>query len=1081
MADNREPIHGTCWTQDRARAILQAVALANNEAEFLAVHQPIRDFVIATTTGQSMASTDDALLADLSEPETRHAFCVIEGEPGAGKSHLIRWLQVKWTGNDLVMLIERADGSLTGALRQLRDQLGQKYAHLFNNLSHSIEATFDGRVRIFHANLAASLSRGFFIKEIGDEGWCADWNLEQLIGNAIVQEKWSGPERILKVISGDGGQRNSASANFDLNDLVGLARLEFAAEGLPPKAMMLMRKLKRECDRIEPALAEGSSAEVLLDEDIEIPESRRLLSALNRRRDFAVQLVLGISVDGLKDMFLQLRKELLSEKRRLVLLLEDVTSWEGIDGQLIDSLVVDARTRSDVCDMISVVGMTPLYLKDIQGNYRGRITQLIQLGRQRDAGEFQETIQLASTEAQVEFAAAYLRAIRVDKPELDAWHASGANPDIVPNHCTGCSSRERCFAAFGSHGSIGLYPFNRNAITNMFEALEDPKGSQNLQTPRGMIQGVLSPVLLNPARLDQGEFPPVEIEFSEWMPERKLQAPVFLEQVIDAAEPEPERRDQLRRLVMLWGDRSQGAAVTLDAEGQKQFNEIAADIFETFGLPWLGEGLESLGQLGSHCELPRDALDERTSDGETAHEPRRASRSLASGRAVSEGRGQGSAPSVSPAKLRVLLQQAQAWRDGKSVGDPTAWEGLLVDLMIEVRGTLADPVPGLWDKLFTKESVRLEGMGKTDARHFVIPREAWTTRGIEGYVLLLQGEALPPVQRESTQRAVAHLVCRLAEFAKSHVERRLVFKPDTWSIAGAIAQVLLARAWLRGAISPSDPLAKQFARLLQPEQESRSMPTERVESWSELIKATDYSHDKFRELLRSLLLLPLGSGAPLYNAGIVADDLEDLLTTMRTVAVPDKAEFSRGLEEIAKLIDLTKQTDASLRLIPSREALRLTERKARALALLRQTTLNHHLNRVSSALDEAAKALAEAGPLERQAYFTARQRVADEMLLDETSDAWATLRDYLLQDDSVADAEAQADRLSRLLSVPVATLRLALDALENAEKAVSAAYAHASAYVKGHQSEGDLTAVHAFGARLAETGEAVRARLAVSP
>ena len=128
-----------------------------------------------------MASTDDALLADLSRPETRHAFCVIEGEPGAGKSHLIRWLQVKWTGSDLVMLIERADGSLTGTLRQLRDQLGQKYAHLFANLAHSIEATFDGRVKIFRWASPSSLSPGFFTKEIGDEGWCGDWNLEQLI------------------------------------------------------------------------------------------------------------------------------------------------------------------------------------------------------------------------------------------------------------------------------------------------------------------------------------------------------------------------------------------------------------------------------------------------------------------------------------------------------------------------------------------------------------------------------------------------------------------------------------------------------------------------------------------------------------------------------------------------------------------------------------------------------------------------------------------------------------------------------------------------------------------------------------
>ena len=571
MTSPEQPMHGPCWTEDRAKAILRSVAMSNNDADFLAVHQPIRDFLVTTTTGQSVASTEDALLANLSNPETRHAFCVVEGEPGSGKSHLIRWLNVKWTKGDLVMLIERADGSLTGTLRQLRDQLGQRYAHLFENLAHSIETTFLGSVKLFHVNLAASLSRGFFAKAIGDEQWCQDWDLEKLIGNATVQARWSGPQRVLNVIWGDGGRRDSASASFDLNDVISLARLESVLNDLTAKATMLMLKLKKESERIQPALSQRSSAELLLDIDFNIPESRRLLLALNRRRNFAVQFVLGISVDGLKDMFLRLRKELLTERRRLVLLLEDVTSWEGIDGQLIDSLAVDAHTRADVCDMVSVVGMTPLYLKDIQGNYQGRISHVIRLGRQREAGGFQETIQLSHAEAQVDFCAAYLRAIRIDNVELDAWYRNGANPDSVPNACASCSSREGCFSSFGSHGNVGLFPFNRNAITNMFEALEDPRNAQNLQTPRGMIQGVLSPILLNPDMLQNERFPPVEIEFSEWMPERRLQPSSFLAKFIDVATSDPDKRARLRRLTMLWGDPTKPLTVTTDIKNQPYF------------------------------------------------------------------------------------------------------------------------------------------------------------------------------------------------------------------------------------------------------------------------------------------------------------------------------------------------------------------------------------------------------------------------------------------------------------------------------------------------------------------------------
>lgn len=1071
-------MHGTCWSAERADAILRSVALANNVPEFLAVHQPIRDFQISTTTGQSIEATDEGLLVDLSNPDTRHAFCVVEGEPGAGKSHLIRWLEVKWPGDDLVMLIERADGSLTGTLRQLRDKLGQKYAHLFANLAQSVEATFDGRVKLFHANLAASLSPTFFTNKLGDEDWCGTWELERLIGNPSVQDRWSGPARILNVMSGDGGQRNSASASFDLDDVVALSQVQLAAEGLPPKAMMLMRKLKKECDRITPARADRSSHDLLLDEDLEIPEARRLLQALNQRRNFAVQPILGITVDGLRDMFLKLRKELLADKRRLVLLLEDVTSWEGIDGQLIDSLAVDARTRTDVCDMVSVVGMTPLYFKDIQGNYAGRISHVLRLGRQRQSGGFQQTIQLATDESQIEFAARYLRAVRVEKSDLDNWYDAGANPDTIPNKCHDCAGREACFTAFGADGEIGLFPFNRNAVPNMFEALEDPKGTQSLQTPRGMIQGVLSPILLNPMRLEAGEFPPREIEFSEWMPERKLQPSGFLAQIIDAAEPDAGRRAQLRRLAMLWGNQSNEFSLSVDADGQKYVAGIAEGIFQAFQLPWLGEGLDASTTTGAPPPPSLEPVNKPAAGAEVtpaspptpvpSPPPPTIGRTLTGGKSST-------VPSVSQAKLKALSDQAQAWRDGKPITDPTAWEQLLLELMNDTRELLPDAAPGLWDRVFTKELVKLEGSGKTDVRHFVIPREEWATRGIEAYLLHRQGAALQAIQRESNLRAIARLLRRLAELAQAQLDRRLAMNSNPWSIAGAIAQVLLARAWLRGAISPSDPLVKQFQELLSLEQEPRSFPTERVESWGELVKATDYYHEKFRTLLRNLLTLPLGGGERLYDAGLVAEPLAGLRATLRMVRVPVGTEFTRGLEELSKLVDLAGQTDSSLRHIPAREGKSLAERRDRVLMLLRASTLSHHLGRVDEALDRTAKALSQAAPVERQDYYAARRRVDEAALLDESSEPWGALRDYLLDDEP--EFASESERLSHSLSVPIATLKPTLDTLEKAEAAVLAAYRFASGFVDANQSDGDLSAVRAFGTKLAEAADAVRAEL----
>ncbi|NKJ72703.1 hypothetical protein GFL38_10545 [Rhizobium leguminosarum bv. viciae] len=1081
-----EAMHGTCWTEDRAHAILRSVALANNEEEFLAVHQPIRDFQVSTTTGRSIEASDEALLAELSDPETRYAFCIVEGEPGAGKSHLIRWLDIKWNSDDLVMLIERADGSLTGTLRQLRDQLGSKYGYLFENLAQSVEASFDGRVKLFHANLAASLSKSFFETAMGDEDWCATWEVERLLGHQAVQERWRGPERILKIMSGDGGQRNSASASFNIYDIADLAQVQMAIEGLPPKALMLMRALKKECDRIAPARADNvPAADLELDENLEIPQARRLLKALNDRRNFAVQHILGITADGLREMFFKLRKELFKEKRRLVLLLEDVTTWEGIDGQLIDSLVVDARTRDDVCDMISVVGMTPLYLQGIQGNYSGRITHVLRLGRVRQTGGFQETIQLATTDSQAEFASRYLRAARIDRSDLEEWYKAGANPDTVPNKCETCMGREACFAAFGASDGIGLFPFNRNAIKNMFENLEDPKGTQSLHTPRGMIQGVLAPVLLHPSRLDAGGFPPAEIEFSEWMPERSLQPSGFLAQVINAAEPDRARREQLRRLMMLWGDRTSEVRVSVTATGMRSVYGVAEGIFERFSLPWLGEGLGAPETpMPANVVEPHDASPQRLQATEAPAPVIRGPAAPATDtrfpappiRNSSVGnRSPISTASVSPTRLKALTEQALLWREGKPISDPTAWEILLVELMTEARELLPEPQFGVWERIFTRDNVKLEGSGRTDARHFVIPREGWATRGIEAYLTNRLGIPLQPVELESNRRAIARLLRRLAELASAQMARRLGQTESPWSIDGATAQVLLARAWLRGGISPDAPLEEQFQELLSDQQEARSLPDDRVGSWGELLKATDYWHDKLRSMLRQSLSLPLGSGASLMNAGSIAGAIKSLRHTMRTVTVPAKVEFSKGLEELGKLVELARHTDSDLRHIPERENKSLSQRKERALVLLRQSSLSHHLVRVDDAMSKTVAALLQAAPVQYQEYLTARARAANAGLLNDADPVWERLAGYLLADEYPFDCEAE--KLAHTLGVPIASLRLALDTLEKAELAVEAAYRYARAFVEGNQSDGDLSVVQRFGERLATATEALRAKL----
>src|SRR3546814_14665944 len=108
----------------------------------------------------------------LSDPSRSHAFCVVQGEPGSGKSHLIRWLFVNWLqSDDIKLLLQRADGSLEGALRQLWERLPSEFQDLFDKLGRRHRATEQGRANIFLANLANALDPGHFDPPLEDDNW----------------------------------------------------------------------------------------------------------------------------------------------------------------------------------------------------------------------------------------------------------------------------------------------------------------------------------------------------------------------------------------------------------------------------------------------------------------------------------------------------------------------------------------------------------------------------------------------------------------------------------------------------------------------------------------------------------------------------------------------------------------------------------------------------------------------------------------------------------------------------------------------------------------------------------------------
>ncbi len=1070
-----------CWRADDARHVLATEALEGSEAAFLATHFPITDFEIEGTRSAEVETCDEEGLYDaLSSSDVRHAFCVVEGEPGSGKSHLIRWLRGRWSiEDDEVLLIQRLDGSLEGTLRQLQLKLPGLEARFEGFAARAQDLTATGQANEFFSNLVLALRHGHLTNPPPDQDWCEKFSLDQVLHPAEVMERWSAPRRIVELLSGRKGDedRDQDLARFVLDDI---AELEEILRPLPapsPRAVRFLRELQKEAQGIRSLTDEeksGSDNQEAL--RIRFENSAQLVDALNARRNGAVQNVLGISTEGLKEMFDTLRREL--APRRLVLLLEDITAWEGVDNQLIDVLVTNVETRedNDLCPMVSVVGLTPVYFQDrhFQANYRQRITHHVRLGHADSSGSFQEVSSLRTGDAQVRFAASYLRAIRAGRERLESW---GGGPDPVPNTCDGCRYRTECHAAFGEERGVGLFPFNRQAIPELYKSLVDPTHRSTFQTPRGMLQGVLGPTLNDPYSIAAGEYPKATI-VSSWIPEETQRIPTFTAETIAAKCHDEDVQERLARLLRFWGSCEAGAATTtLDDTGELRFGNVRRRIYDAFGLPWLGEDHPAHDD-GGPTPPPRSETDARGwKAGDEHGQPSddrvpddRTDRNKRPNRADRPFR------PVRTAELRRFQELLSRWRSGA----PRQTEQLnrvAAELVLErLPWNRLDIPQWVRTRLFTRDLIILEGTRQARSTHFVLPNEDWVSRGIEAFLDLRDaGSALDRNELERHLRAYAAALLELEARVKEHAKLLLPALEDgmQWPLAATATQVLLARAWLRGVASPLDPPWQQWRNILAAEEEATSAPQERVDSWNETVERTRGSHGKHRTMLQSLVNLPQGDTDALAfaDASIGAQAIEELSQSFRLSRVPTLTEnLVTQIAELGYLIRDANETDQRLGKVPARERDRL---KRLALIIdksLRGLSVHDHVQRVDRVIEDVSNRLPNAAPRAVDEWKLRKAELGNLGFLDPDEDGPGRdvedLVDGLLVSEMTLP-EAQAELLDWLLRAPVRSLNVLHLALNSAEYAIGELHHFVATFLsEGPASQGSFREIQNAGERI---------------
>jgi hypothetical protein len=1082
-----------CWRGDNARRIFVTEALEGVDSIFLATHSPIRGFEVGGRDAAEIDGDDEQSVLDaLSAKERGHAFCVVQGEPGSGKSHLIRWLSVNWPqGNDVKLLLRRADGSLDGALRQLKERLPPEFERLFDSLGQRQSANLKGRANVFAATLGVTLEPDHFSKPVGFEKWCTEFAPADLIGFPEIRKAWKGPERILNLLEGAGGERNSASAAFDLFDIENLA--DACARYLKPSAVdararELARRLEREAETIRVYREKEWRAEEIA-EDKEAAQflgtSITLMQALNKRKNEAIRNVMGVSAEALKTLFRNVREALAGRGERLVLLLEDITSWEGLDDSLMDVLVDNAEAHggdggTKICPLISVVGVTPDFYDRLPGNSRQRITHEIKLGQ--STGSLQDVATKRESVDRRAFVTRYLAAVRAGLPALESWREEqAASPGTPPpNACEGCERRPSCFATFGDEDGVGLFPFTANALDRFFEALKENDNGQTWRTPRGLLQAVLNPNLTQPETIAEARFPGALIESKAIREDRRSDHVLSnrLERIISARIADPGEQARMRRLLAYWADPAR-AETTLEDE-ELAFAGARRSLFDAFGLEWLGadEPTAESAQAapfepaveiaGAEPAVPLLADEDEETDAQSES----AVRNPFARAAPAAPR-----PPVNPrppqrlavkrGELETAQHQLRNWVKGGAIANPSSWNKLLYELIRGLDPRRLGVSPYLFDRIVTGEMVKLEGSTTGSKNYLVVGAESWVRDGLEAYLSLRLDRSMSRGDAAFHRRNLAVMMRRLEKLAAAYVDSRM---PKTeegkrWSPIAGLAQVLVARAWLRGAIAPEASVAGHMSALLSDEVEAASDPRARSAPWQDWLAATDKWHERLRIELRGMVSLAIADGAGgagLTDASELAGAIERMRATGQVDPVPAE---DGGLPELMRrgreLAALWRDKRA---LVDRTEAQQLKNRSESLFALLRGRSVADHFARVDDVVTKVARALPEASSEGVQAWKLNYARLKQRF---ETG-ADQRLEQFLVSIDDEEDGlpPKLAPRLGWMANAPAKDLSELLEFGNFGERLIAELLSHVRDCVREASGTGSLAEVKRIGAAL---------------
>ena len=561
-------INHVCWKTERLIDVMNTEALQVSEEIFLATHHPV---LMTKVKGHitALQLTEEQFCREFLADYEDHTQAAVKGMAGAGKSHLVRWLYLNLppSPNRRVILIPKVGTNLRRVLELILEGMeGDVFDQFRTRLNKATEhmSLEQAKINLLDQLALAVGAHGPKVaaQVAEDERDVHTYLIKQLpilLHEPALREHLLATngiiERLAKLVIGDTErERLEKRRELTLEDL-NFEEWDITTSELSRQAQGPFQLLRNNWEH----------------------QREYAVKWLNANLDWAIPRLLNLQGDDLLQLMCQVREALGRQDKEMVLLIEDFAKLQGIDYQLLEALIV--RPNQDgrrLCRLRTVMAMTSGYYDNLPNTVKDRMNLVMNLD-----------INLQATQAEklpeyiAEFSSRYLNAVRIS--DGDAWHSAESRADaggqeVQPNHCQRCDYQTECHNSFGHVHGVGLYPFNSQALVEMYRRAEHndhlttPDHSSSFN-PRRLINDVLrDPLSLFAGTLENGDFPPITLlgRFGN-QKMRNLMKEQLAPRVKDH-----RRESQYQTLIELWGNPS-------------DLDSVSSEIMAAFGLtPLLG-------------------------------------------------------------------------------------------------------------------------------------------------------------------------------------------------------------------------------------------------------------------------------------------------------------------------------------------------------------------------------------------------------------------------------------------------------------------------------------------------------------